>query len=301
MALQPRAGRPDGREVRRARQDRAGDPRVPQAPGREPERHQHAEPGRRPLRPHPAHRRGGRLLHRRSPSSTRPRASSSRRSRSTRRSSSSIPTRLEVYEQLAELYHKQGLVNEARTQYQVLADYYHEARQRGLGDRHLPEDGGARAREPDVPRQARRDLPAAEAHREGDRGVPHHRRADDPARPAAGGGAGLRARARHRQPRTSRFIARRGAQALRDAGARRGRGPLPGRGGRAQPAGRGDRPQELRRPRHGLGRAGAASTEPEMPSAERRRSELRLEPRAERRAARLEPSCEEELDARRTT
>lgn len=34
------------------------------------------------------------------------------------------PTRLEVYEALAELYHKQGLVTEARTQYQVLADYY---------------------------------------------------------------------------------------------------------------------------------------------------------------------------------
>ena len=34
------------------------------------------------------------------------------------------PTHLEVYERLAELYHKQGLVNEARTQYQVLADYY---------------------------------------------------------------------------------------------------------------------------------------------------------------------------------
>ncbi|HEY8021911.1 MAG TPA: tetratricopeptide repeat protein [Thermoanaerobaculia bacterium] len=34
------------------------------------------------------------------------------------------PTHLEVYEQLAELYHKQGLVNEARTQYLVLADYY---------------------------------------------------------------------------------------------------------------------------------------------------------------------------------
>lgn len=34
------------------------------------------------------------------------------------------PTRLEVYEQLAELYHRQGLLNEARTQYQVLADYY---------------------------------------------------------------------------------------------------------------------------------------------------------------------------------
>lgn len=34
------------------------------------------------------------------------------------------PTRLETYEKLAGLYHKQGLVNEARTQYQVLADYY---------------------------------------------------------------------------------------------------------------------------------------------------------------------------------
>lgn len=34
------------------------------------------------------------------------------------------PTRLEVYEKLAELYHKQGLINEAKTQYQVLADYY---------------------------------------------------------------------------------------------------------------------------------------------------------------------------------
>ncbi len=34
------------------------------------------------------------------------------------------PTRLPVYEQLAELYHRQGLVNEARSQYQVLADYY---------------------------------------------------------------------------------------------------------------------------------------------------------------------------------
>ncbi|HVS01144.1 MAG TPA: tetratricopeptide repeat protein [Thermoanaerobaculia bacterium] len=34
------------------------------------------------------------------------------------------PTRLAVYEKLAELYHRQGLVNEARTQYQVLADYY---------------------------------------------------------------------------------------------------------------------------------------------------------------------------------
>ena len=34
------------------------------------------------------------------------------------------PTSLPVYERLAELYHRQGLLNEARTQYQVLADYY---------------------------------------------------------------------------------------------------------------------------------------------------------------------------------
>jgi len=34
------------------------------------------------------------------------------------------PSALTVYERLAELYHRQGLLNEARTQYQVLADYY---------------------------------------------------------------------------------------------------------------------------------------------------------------------------------
>ena len=34
------------------------------------------------------------------------------------------PTALAVYERLAELYHKQGLLNEARSQYQILADYY---------------------------------------------------------------------------------------------------------------------------------------------------------------------------------
>jgi tetratricopeptide (TPR) repeat protein len=34
------------------------------------------------------------------------------------------PSTLTVYERLAELYHRQGLLNEARTQYQVLADYY---------------------------------------------------------------------------------------------------------------------------------------------------------------------------------
>ena len=34
------------------------------------------------------------------------------------------PTRLEVYERLADLYNRQGLKKEAVSQYQVLADYY---------------------------------------------------------------------------------------------------------------------------------------------------------------------------------
>ena len=34
------------------------------------------------------------------------------------------PARLEVYDRLAELYHKQGLTQDARSQYQVLADHY---------------------------------------------------------------------------------------------------------------------------------------------------------------------------------
>ena len=34
------------------------------------------------------------------------------------------PARLEVYEQLADLYHKQGLTQDARSQYQMLADHY---------------------------------------------------------------------------------------------------------------------------------------------------------------------------------
>ncbi|HTD51906.1 MAG TPA: tetratricopeptide repeat protein [Thermoanaerobaculia bacterium] len=34
------------------------------------------------------------------------------------------PARLDVYERLADLYHKQGLAQDARSQYQVLADHY---------------------------------------------------------------------------------------------------------------------------------------------------------------------------------
>lgn len=37
------------------------------------------------------------------------------------------PTLIKVYETLADLYHRQGLVNEARAQYQVVADYYKQA------------------------------------------------------------------------------------------------------------------------------------------------------------------------------
>jgi pilus assembly protein FimV len=42
------------------------------------------------------------------------------------------PSRLEVYSLLADLYHKQGLVPEARAQYQILADHY--ARQNQVND-----------------------------------------------------------------------------------------------------------------------------------------------------------------------
>ncbi|MGH9364591.1 MAG: tetratricopeptide repeat protein, partial [Thermoanaerobaculia bacterium] len=34
------------------------------------------------------------------------------------------PSRLDIYEKLADLYHKQGLSQDARSQYQVLADHY---------------------------------------------------------------------------------------------------------------------------------------------------------------------------------
>lgn len=36
------------------------------------------------------------------------------------------PTRIAVYEHLADLYSRQGLVNDARSQYQVVGDYYHK-------------------------------------------------------------------------------------------------------------------------------------------------------------------------------
>ena len=49
------------------------------------------------------------------------------------------PTRIGVYETLADLYHRQGLRNEARSQYQVVADYYQQggdsAKVRGIYER----------------------------------------------------------------------------------------------------------------------------------------------------------------------
>jgi tetratricopeptide (TPR) repeat protein len=41
------------------------------------------------------------------------------------------PTRIAVYETLADLYHRQGLRNEARSQYQVVADYFKQAGDKG--------------------------------------------------------------------------------------------------------------------------------------------------------------------------
>lgn len=40
------------------------------------------------------------------------------------------PSRIEVYEDLADLYHKQGLINEARTQYQAVVEYHERHRDR---------------------------------------------------------------------------------------------------------------------------------------------------------------------------
>ena len=37
------------------------------------------------------------------------------------------PSRLDVYDRLADLYHKQGLTQDARSQYQVLADHYQKS------------------------------------------------------------------------------------------------------------------------------------------------------------------------------
>ena len=142
------------------------------------------------------------------------------------------PTRLEVYEKLAELYHRQGLVNEARTQYQVLADYYQKHDNAASAIAIYQKMARPGAEQPELPRQARRDLPVAAADREGDERVPRHRRDDDRPRPAAGRGPGLRAGAGHRQQQPGLHQRRRlQAQGI---GRHRRRRPLPGHRRRAQ-------------------------------------------------------------------
>ena len=166
-----RAGRPDRREVRLPRQDRAGDPRVPQAAHGQPERHQHPEPDRRSLRPHPAHRRGRRLLH----ADRRAVLDGGFLRQGDRDLQEDHQARSDAAGGLREARRAlppAGAGQRGAHPVPGARRLLPEARQRGLGDRHLPEDGGPGAGQPQLPRQARRDLPAAAADREGDERVP---------------------------------------------------------------------------------------------------------------------------------
>ena len=149
MAAPARAGRPDRREVRLPRQDRAGDPRVPEAARGKPERHQHAEPDRRPLRPHPAHRRGRRLLH------------ADRRAvldgrllrqgdRDLQEDHQARPDAAGGLREARRALPPAGAGQRGAHPVPGARRLLPEARQRGVGDRHLPEDGGPGAEQPDA-------------------------------------------------------------------------------------------------------------------------------------------------------
>ena len=69
------------------------------------------------------------------------------------------PARLDVYDRLADLYHKQGLTQDARSQYQVLADHYQKNNRPERCDRGVQEDGGGRSQRPEDPGPPRRPLP----------------------------------------------------------------------------------------------------------------------------------------------
>ena len=58
------------------------------------------------------------------------------------------PAQIEVYERLADLYSRQGLINESRSQYQVVADYYQK---HGNGDAAIAVYGKLIELEPDNP------------------------------------------------------------------------------------------------------------------------------------------------------
>ena len=69
------------------------------------------------------------------------------------------PAQLEVYDKLADLYHKQGLVQDARSQYQVLADHYQKNNRVPDAIARLQEDGRDRSRRPAHPGAAGGPLP----------------------------------------------------------------------------------------------------------------------------------------------
>ena len=107
------------------------------------------------------------------------------------------PARLEVYDRLADLYHKQGLVQDARSQYQVLADHYQKNnripdaiavyKKMAPIDPGRPADPGAAGgplprRQPEGPgrhavRPDRFDAPEARRARRGRAGLPEGARA----------------------------------------------------------------------------------------------------------------------------
>ena len=134
----------------------------------------------------------------RSRSSTRETASCSRPSRSGRRSTSSTRTVLEPYLNLADLYAKQGLMMEAKGQYQIVVDeYVKRGRGRDAADV-LQQDGRDRPGRPEDPQQARRSLHPRRQHGQGRRGVRGDRRRaqqeGSPRRGAAGAREGAEAR-----------------------------------------------------------------------------------------------------------
>ena len=75
------------------------------------------------------------------------------------------PAQLEVYDKLADLYHKQGLVQDARSQYQVLADHYQKNNRVGGCHRGVQEDGGDRSGGPADPGPPGRPLPLGRTRR----------------------------------------------------------------------------------------------------------------------------------------
>jgi tetratricopeptide (TPR) repeat protein len=99
------------------------------------------------------------------------------------------PTQIEVYERLADLYSRQGLINESRSQYQVVADYYQK---HGNTDAAIvvygklvelePENPSHRLRLADQLRQSDRPQEAALQFREIASLFLDHGRADDAVR-----------------------------------------------------------------------------------------------------------------------